>query len=45
MADANVNVVLAHGAWADGTSWTRVITALRSDGVNVAAAPLPRRNG
>jgi pimeloyl-ACP methyl ester carboxylesterase len=36
-----VNVVLAHGAWADGSSWARVITALKSDGVNVVAAPLP----
>jgi pimeloyl-ACP methyl ester carboxylesterase len=38
---AVVNVVLAHGAWADGSSWARVIMALRSDGVNVIAAPLP----
>ena len=37
----NVNVVLAHGAWADGSSWARVIAALKSEGVNVAAAPLP----
>jgi pimeloyl-ACP methyl ester carboxylesterase len=41
MATKNVNVVLAHGAWADGSSWARVITALKSDGVNVVAAPLP----
>jgi pimeloyl-ACP methyl ester carboxylesterase len=37
----NVNVVLAHGAWADGSSWARVIAALKSEGVNVVAAPLP----
>jgi pimeloyl-ACP methyl ester carboxylesterase len=37
----NINVVLAHGAWADGSSWARVIAALKSDGVNVVAAPLP----
>jgi pimeloyl-ACP methyl ester carboxylesterase len=37
----NINVVLAHGAWADGSSWARVIAALTSDGVNVVAAPLP----
>jgi pimeloyl-ACP methyl ester carboxylesterase len=37
----NVSVVLAHGAWADGSSWARVITALKSEGANVFAAPLP----
>ena len=37
----DVSVVLAHGAWADGSSWARVITALQADGVKVVAAPLP----
>ena len=37
----NINVVLAHGAWADGSSWARVIAALKSDGINAVAAPLP----
>jgi pimeloyl-ACP methyl ester carboxylesterase len=37
----DVSVVLAHGAWADGSSWARVIAALTSEGVNVFAAPLP----
>jgi pimeloyl-ACP methyl ester carboxylesterase len=41
MAARNMNVVLAHGAWADGSSWARVIAALKSKGVNVVAAPLP----
>ena len=41
MATAKANVVLAHGAWADGSSWARVITALKSQGANVVAAPLP----
>jgi len=41
MAVKNVSVVLAHGAWADGSSWARVITALKADGVTVLAAPLP----
>src|ERR1700749_2343015 len=41
MAIKDVSVVLAHGAWADGSSWARVITALKADGVNVVAAPLP----
>ncbi len=34
-------VILAHGAWADGSSWARVITALAADSVKVSAAPLP----
>ena len=41
MATRDVSVVLAHGAWADGSSWARVITALKADAVNVLAAPLP----
>jgi hypothetical protein len=41
MATRDVNVVLAHGAWADGSSWARVITALQAQAVNVMAAPLP----
>jgi pimeloyl-ACP methyl ester carboxylesterase len=41
MAMKDVSVVLAHGAWADGSSWARVITALESDAVKVFAAPLP----
>jgi pimeloyl-ACP methyl ester carboxylesterase len=41
MAAKDVSVVLAHGAWADGSSWTRVITALKAEGVKVSAAPLP----
>src|SRR5258705_7309655 len=41
MAIKDVSVVLAHGAWADGSSWARVITALKAEAVNVLAAPLP----
>jgi pimeloyl-ACP methyl ester carboxylesterase len=36
-----VNVVLAHGAWADGSSWGRVIGPLTAAGLRVVAAPLP----
>jgi pimeloyl-ACP methyl ester carboxylesterase len=32
-------VVLVHGAWADGSSWSQVITALQNAGTPVAAAP------
>ena len=38
---AAVNVVLVHGAWADGSSWARVITSLQSWGLRVFAAPIP----
>ncbi len=41
MATKDVSVVLAHGAWADGSSWARVITALKAEGVKASAAPLP----
>jgi pimeloyl-ACP methyl ester carboxylesterase len=41
MAIKDVSVVLVHGAWADGSSWARVITALKAAGVKVSAAPLP----
>jgi pimeloyl-ACP methyl ester carboxylesterase len=34
-------VVLAHGAWADGSSWAKVIAALAAKGVRALAAPLP----
>jgi pimeloyl-ACP methyl ester carboxylesterase len=35
------NVVLVHGAWADGSSWNDVIGLLLSKGLNVLAAPIP----
>jgi pimeloyl-ACP methyl ester carboxylesterase len=34
-------IILAHGAWADGSSWARVIAALQAESVKVSAAPLP----
>ena len=40
-AGANPNVVLAHGAWADGSSWAKVIAGLNARGVKAWAAPLP----
>jgi pimeloyl-ACP methyl ester carboxylesterase len=33
--------VLVHGAWADGSSWNRVITGLYQAGIPVIAAPIP----
>ena len=41
MSPNDVSVVLAHGAWADGSSWSKVIGPLRSEGVRAVAAPLP----
>ena len=37
----NVSVVLAHGAWADGSCWAGVIAALKEEAMQVSAAPLP----
>jgi len=37
----DTSVVLVHGAWADGSSWTEVIRPLRAKGLKVIAAPLP----
>ena len=39
--ERNANVVLAHGAWADGSSWSKVIVGLNAKGVKALAAPLP----
>lgn len=41
MSSNDVSVVLVHGAWADGSSWAKIIEALATDGTKVAAAPLP----
>lgn len=35
-------VVLVHGAWADGSSWSRVITQLQRHDVKLIAVQLPR---
>lgn len=41
MRSSEVRVVLVHGAWADGSSWAKVIGPLAADGIHVVAAPLP----
>lgn len=41
MTTNDVNVVVVHGAWADGSSWAKVIAVLAADGIKVIAAPLP----
>src|SRR5260221_5189803 len=35
------NIVLVHGAWADGSSWSGVIQRLQKDGYNVTAPQFP----
>ena len=37
----DATVVLVHGAWADGSSWAKVIAPLAAGGVKAVAAPLP----
>ena len=38
---ARPNIVLVHGAWADGSSWSGVIERLQADGYNVIAPQFP----
>jgi pimeloyl-ACP methyl ester carboxylesterase len=39
--NASPNIVLVHGAWADGSSWSAVIERLQADGYSVTAPPFP----
>ncbi len=40
--NARPNIVLVHGAWADGSSWSgAVITRLQADGYRVTAPQFP----
>ena len=41
MSIGNVSAVLVHGAWADGSSWSKVVGRLKARGINAVAAPLP----
>src|SRR6202167_6143348 len=41
MGASEASVVLVHGAWADGSSWVRVLSPLIAAGHKVSAAPLP----
>ena len=41
MSGNGVSVVLAHGAWADGSSWRKVIDLLEAKSVTTIAAGLP----
>ena len=39
--ESKTNVVLVHGAWADGSSWSKVIRILQDQRFNVVAAQIP----
>ena len=39
--EQKTNVVLVHGAWADGSPWSKVIPPLQEKGFNVSAVQLP----
>jgi pimeloyl-ACP methyl ester carboxylesterase len=41
MSSNHVSVVLVHGAWADGSSWAKIIGPFAADGTQMVAAPLP----
>jgi pimeloyl-ACP methyl ester carboxylesterase len=41
MSSSDLSVVVVHGAWADGSSWSKVIRPLAADGLDVSAPPLP----
>ena len=40
---AKPTIVLEHGAWADASSWSRVVKLLQADGYTVDAPPNPLR--
>jgi len=40
-AETAKNVILVHGAWADGSSWSKVIPLLNARGFHVTAVQLP----
>jgi pimeloyl-ACP methyl ester carboxylesterase len=37
----STSVILTHGAWADGSSWSKIILPLEKHGFRVVAAPIP----
>jgi pimeloyl-ACP methyl ester carboxylesterase len=41
MSQNSTTVILTHGAWADGSSWAKVILPLERHGYDVLAAPIP----
>ena len=41
MPSKNVSIVLVHGAWADGSSWSKMIPLLQAKGLHVVAVQNP----
>ncbi|SAL52034.1 signal peptide protein [Caballeronia udeis] len=41
MAESDAKVVLVPGAWADGSSWSKVINGLQSKGISAVTVPVP----
>jgi pimeloyl-ACP methyl ester carboxylesterase len=41
MAEPTATIVLVHGAWADGSSWNRVVQLLQAKNYSVVAVQLP----
>src|SRR6201995_1235386 len=41
VASDKITVVAVHGAWADGSSWRRIVEPLQAEGIKVIAAPIP----
>ena len=41
MATNATNIVLVHGIWADGSSWSKVIPILKNAGHRIIAVQLP----
>jgi pimeloyl-ACP methyl ester carboxylesterase len=35
------NIILVHGAWADGSCWSKIVPALETDRIHVTAVQLP----
>ena len=42
--DSKISVILVHGAFADGSSWRKVIPLLEKEGIIVTAAQLPLKS-
>jgi pimeloyl-ACP methyl ester carboxylesterase len=40
-SNSSINIVLVPGAWADGSSWSKVIEPLQQRGYRVLTAPIP----
>jgi pimeloyl-ACP methyl ester carboxylesterase len=41
MSSNDVGVMVVHGAWADGSSWAKIIAPLTAQGLRASAPPLP----